>query len=183
MTPEQYIEHVERLDGNRCTHPLMATLKTCFSVVNCVYLRLVLDSEPAPVQSFDLTLLYARKSRLFGERAQASNKMCDLPDDTKHDRARADYSMKIQAIQREIEAVMQDIGRHERGIYAPAADNALPADREALRQKLLSLRASRSRARKQAKAAKTPEGKAEADAKVMKYEKDLSDVENLLRNT
>ena len=175
MTPEQYIEHVERLDGNRCTHPLMATLKTCFSVVNCVYLRLVLDSEPAPVQSFDLTLLYARKSRLFGERAQASNKMCDLPDDTKHDRARADYSMKIQAIQREIEAVMQDIGRHERGIYA--------ADRVALRQKLLSLRASRSRARKQAKAAKTPEGKAEADAKVMKYEKDLSDVENLLRNT
>lgn len=181
MTEIEYIEHLERLDREKCAHPLMTMLKTGFSVVNCVYLRLVLDSQPAPVPSFDLKVLYARKSRLFGERAQASNKMCDLPEDSRYDRDRADYSQKIQAIQRDIETVMQEIARHERGIYMPAADNALPVDRAALIKKQLSVRASLSRARSKAKHAKKEE-KADADAKVLKYEKELSDVENRLKN-
>jgi hypothetical protein len=177
MTKEEYIAHLERLDSERCTHPFMKSLKRGYSTPNCVYLRVVLASQPAPAQSFELTLLYARKTRLFGERAKASNQMCELPDDAKHDHARADYSLKIQAIQREIATTMREIERHERGIYVPAQDVAMPADRASLIKKQLSLRASLSRARKSVKT-----GKPGATENVAKYQKELSDVENRLKN-
>lgn len=180
MSEQEYIEHLERLDRGGCAHPLMCFLRQGYTAVTVAYMRRVLESVPKEVVvgNIALKMLYVRKSRLFGERAQASNAMCDLPEDAKHDAARADWSRKIQALQGEISDVMKEIAQHERGIYIAAlAPDEVPADRAELIKKMLVLRASLSRARKEEKNKKPG-----ADQKVLKYQKELSDVESRIKN-
>lgn len=190
MSEEQYIEQVDVLMRANCGHPLMQALQKGYSKANVMYLKAVLKSQPKQedppetpppgitIDEFSLKVLYVRKSRLFGERASLSNKMCDLPEGREYDKKRAKYSDDIQSVQRDIEAVMRDIAAAESGEMPENRNNAgkpeLPTNEADLLRKLASLRASRSRQRGIEKTAK---GK-----KLEKCRQELRRLEKLITN-
>ncbi len=183
MTEREYIEHLESLEASRCKHPLMRTLRKGFSKANAVYLHHLLKSQPAaapaPAAPFNLKVLYVRKSKLFGQRASLSNKMCDLPEDPGYDKQRAKYSDQIQAVQEEIEEVMEQIEAAERGDLPPAEKPELPATEAELIRRLASLRASRSRQRNIEKIARG-EKLEKCRTEIGRLEKLITDVETAL---
>ena len=195
MTEEEYIGHVDALMRSKCGHPLMPSLQRGWSKANVMYLRAVLKvqphppapspmergSEPPPAATpFSLKVLYMRKSKLFGQRASLSNKMCDLPEGKEHDRKRARYSDDIQSVQRDIEAVMREIADVESGEMREISEKPdLPNNEADLLRKLNSLRASRSRQRgieKTAKGQKLEQCRQE----LKRLEKLITDVETAL---
>ena len=183
MTEQQYIEHLEALERQRCSHPLMAILRKGYRKANVLYLQHVLKSapaaEPAPAPAFNLKVLYVRKSRLFGRRASLSNKMCDLPEDPAYDKQRAKFSDEIQAVQEEIEQVMEQIEAADRGEAPPAPAEDLPTTEADLLRRLASLRASRSRQRAIEKTATGDKPKKCRD-EIARLEKLITDVETAL---
>lgn len=200
MTEQQYIEQVDALMRSKCGHPLMPTLQRGWSKVNVMYLKAVLkvfspparvnptpdptperrgDAEAAAVP-FGLKVLYIRKSKLFGERASLSNKMCDLPEGKEFDRKRARYSDEIQSVQRDIEAVMREIADVENGEMRDFSEKPdLPNNEADLLRKLNSLRASRSRQRGIEKTAKNKQLE-KCRIELKRLEKLITDVETAL---
>lgn len=183
MTERQYIEHMEALEASKCGHALMPTLRKGYSRANVLYLQHVLKTlpaeDPAPVVAFNLKVLYVRKSKLFGQRASLSNKMCDLPEDPAYDKQRAKLSGEIQEVQRDIEDVMEQIDAAERGETPPAPAPDLPTTEADLLRRLASLRASRSRQRAIEKTTKGDKLKKCRD-EIVRLDKLITDVETAL---
>lgn len=186
MTEDQYISKIELLASVGCNHPLWPKVRAGYSPANAIYLRSILETwEPPPqVQSTQveestaLKVLYARKQRLFGERAQFSNKMCALPEERRFDEERGRYSDLIQAKQKEIKSVMREIALHEAGHTPVVVGGSLPMSEADQIRKLASLRAARSRKRANAKTL-TGEDLAKCEADIEKFTKEIEYVESL----
>ena len=182
MTEHEYIEHLEALEALGYTHPLMATLRAGWSKANAMYMAHVLKTMPVEEEATNaeetapavgLKVLYVRKSRLFGQRASLSNKMCDLPEDAAFDKKRAKYSDEIQAVQGEIEHVMREIADMESGEMPENPEKPeLPTSEADLLRRLASLRASRSRQRRLEKSA--------SGKNLKKCQAELARLENLI---
>lgn len=180
MTTEQYIDQVGRVQQFAPRHPLLPTLIQGHSKINEIYLAHALraiETEQAAQVPLGLKKCYARKSMLFGQRDRLSNQMCDLDEDAKNDAKRADFSRRIQAVQRDIEAVMTEIAALEAGQVLPT-ENAprLPTDRAELVKKRASLRSSISQQRARLKSPKKAVREA-AMAKIKELEDLLAHVE------
>lgn len=188
MSEREYIEALEALEARKCGHALMATLRRGFSKANVMYLRHVqksLTPDPSPVErgekaeNFGVKVLYVRKSKLFGQRASLSNKMCDLPEGAEYDKKRAEYSADIQAVQRDIEDVMRQISAAERGEMPESETPDLPTNEADLLRRLASLRASRSRQRGIEKTAKGDK-LSKCREELTRLEKLITDVETAI---
>lgn len=172
MSIQEYNEKVDRVSRLSPRHPLLPSLLKGYSKINLIYLDKALKTlpapPPAPARPDSLKLLYVRKSALFGRRASLSNKMCDLPDSPKNDKARARIIDEILDVQREIEEVFERIEILESGGDVVPEDVDLPADKSELLKKRLSLRSAISRARKK------------NSPTLSRLEKQLSDVERAI---
>lgn len=181
MTEAQYIEKLGALQERAPGHPLLDELLAGGHCrLNEIYLESALKTLPVvdqvadrpPVDDVELKRWYVLKSRLFGQRARLSNRMCDLPEDAKYDADRARLSGEIQNVQDEIEDAIQRIECLEAGEPVPPAPTGLPSDRADLLLKRNSLRSSISRARRNGHA-----------ATVEKLTQDLIHVEAALQNS
>lgn len=197
MTEQDYIRNLGYLESHRCTHVLMDTLRSGFSAANAIYLAFVLDKfspeeekvpetvvfdENGAEMPFSMKVLMSRKQKLFGERAQLSNKMCQLPEGSEYDRERAKFSDLIREVQQQIETLNREMRLKERG-FETADGNAsdLPKDQIGLIKKLQSLRASRSRKRKQAETAKGDDLK-RINGEIDNYNKRIAEIESIIED-
>lgn len=165
MSEWQYIENLRLLEARGSKHPLMAILARGYSSVNVIYMKSAMESIPDEVPKvekmeepedvdFDLKRLFQQKQTIFGQRAQLSNQMMKLPESDRYNAERAKYSDQIQKLQREIGVINLKIDLAEKGIASlPDQNEDIDLSEADLVRRLQSLRASRSRKRRQAETA------------------------------
>jgi septal ring factor EnvC (AmiA/AmiB activator) len=192
MSEWQYIENLALLERRGSKYPLLGLLKQGYSPVNVIYMTAALKNLPPEPETpkneekqegkFDLKRLYQQKQTLFGERAQLSNKMMKLPDEDRYNKERGKYSDLIQEKQRAIADINLQIALMEQGIEPLAPEPEKPVMSEAdMIRRLASLRASRSRKRKQAETAKG-EDLIRINAEIDHFNRQIQDVESALEN-
>ena len=145
MTEKEFDDNLRYLEMADPENILLPTIREGYSKLNAIFLKQAVKNIPVvPIPEaamvFDPEMIDIRITELFGQRAKLSNRFHELGTD----KARAENSKEIQAIQRQISDLMI---QKENG--ATEASDGIPTDPIQLMKFLNSTRAKISQAKKE----------------------------------